>query len=392
MTVPRNQENTNSVNLAHFPAKYDRSDGMPKISDIPPELLDHIVLHGSNHGLDHRARYREMKSFSLVDPAFRSASQRLLNQRLKFNFDTNARLWLENRWEGRVKELSLWVGERENGRLASGVTGETALEIIRACGSDSLEKLELLGSRVDYKILEEPNLKSEFDLHKRGIPLTVRCTDVRSLYFSGEVDPAAVASVVGRFIPSCAKLESLTFLPRGLQAMMLIARILKVITGSLQTLRVRETDIWTMTVITATLMLRGRRLKTIELTLHEPNDLALEERIFEDTSSLESLDLGNFTLVQMSKAIANLPKPTLTHLRMQIDGVDFSIADSPSFQQVEEILVLPSLKNLKRLELGRGDPSTWTNEEEMHREEAVVDAWIVVWKKKGLEISYLRRL
>ena len=129
------------------------------MDDLPPELIDDIVSHGSYHAFDYRTRYRELKSFARVSPTFRLASQRLLNDKVVLNFDRTARLWLGNRWQGNVREVRMWMGLREGNLVESGVRDDTAAEIIRAC--PNLEVLELPGSRADVRILEEPNLRSE---------------------------------------------------------------------------------------------------------------------------------------------------------------------------------------------------------------------------------------
>lgn len=113
---------------------------------------------------------------------------------------------------------------------------------------------------------------------------------------------------------------------------------------------------------------------------------------FASTTSLVSLTLDAFPLRQIAKALVKLPKPTLTRLRFPVNGADYSHSDSRSFQQVEKIILLPSLKNLKRLELHRSDRSAWNSEVEMKREMEVIDAWIAVWKGRGLVIHYERRL
>ena len=161
---------------------------------------------------------------------------------------------------------------------------------------------------------------------------------------------------------------------------------------SLQSLVVQNIDFDSLLLLEFPFVVFARLLRSLDIGVKSLDDRILSPGLFINTCSLASLTLDAFPLEQIQKALDALPNPTLTRLRFPVNGADYSTPDSSSFAQVEKIINLPSLKNLKRLELHRSDRSAWNGEAEMKREAEVIDQWIAVWKGRGLVIHYGRRL
>ena len=122
---------------------------MVKLNELPPEIVDVITEHSYDvKYIDVEQNYPHLLSFAVLSPAFRRASQDLLNRKVFISTRRAASLWLEERLECPVKELYVEVcpGMREGMGFRCGGSFELvalrwirwfrmeAITMLRSCG------------------------------------------------------------------------------------------------------------------------------------------------------------------------------------------------------------------------------------------------------------------